>query len=383
MRPSALLRRVWRAQLRLKVMAGVVVVTLAALTAFDIGAVTMMRRYLLGQTDNNLAAALAVTKIQLRLLDAGYFPVSGQPPFRAKVPRVKGPPGGPPPSILGEFDIAYLPDKGKQFPLEVGANGIGMRIGLPSNLAKIVTKAGLQTVVSQNGETQLRVDTEMIPGGSLVAATSLDQVDEVMRRITLETRRMGRLVDDMLRLARLGQHPSQGRVPVDLTALVSGCVERARVAEPDRAWQVTIAESLTTVGDEELIRRAVDNLLANVLVHTPRDAIGTLTACRDTDQVTIEVRDDGEGVPPEQLPRVFERFYRAGSRPSVPGSGLGLAIAAEIAIAHGGTARAATASPRGLQVTLTFPAHFEKSENPNQGERTWISPCPPVTVPPG
>jgi hypothetical protein len=383
MRPSALLRRVWRAQLRLKVMAGVVVVTLAALTAFDIGAVTMMRRYLLDQTDNNLAAALAVTKIQLRLLDPGYFPVSGQPPFRAKVPRVKGPPGGPPPSILGEFDIAYLPDKGKQFPLEVGANGIGMRIGLPSNLAKIVTKAGLQTVVSQNGETQLRVDTEMIPGGSLVAATSLDQVDEVMRRITLETRRMGRLVDDMLRLARLGQHPSQGRVPVDLTALVSGCVERARVAEPDRAWQVTIAESLTTVGDEELIRRAVDNLLANVLVHTPRDAIGTLTACRDTDQVTIEVRDDGEGVPPEQLPRIFERFYRAGSRPSVPGSGLGLAIAAEIAIAHGGTPRAATASPRGLQVTLTFPAHFEKSENPNQGERTWISPCPPVTVPPG
>jgi len=508
--PSALLRRLWRARLRLKVMAGVVVVTLAALTAFDVGAVTMMRRYLLGQTDDNLATALAVTKIQLRLLDPGYVPVRGGPHF--KVTRVKGPPGGPPRSILGEFDIAFLPDKGKQLPLEIGANSIGLRVSLPTNLAKVAAKPGFQTVVSPNGKAQLRADTVTIPGGSLVAATSLDQVDkttgrfevvvalgslavvlligagvflvlrrglrpietmaaqadkitagdltdrvtphsprsevgrlgaalngmlarieagvqereasqeqmrrffadashelrtpiaslranaelyqqgaltspdqvdEVMRRITLETRRMGRLVDDMLRLARLGRHPSQGRMPVDLTALVSGCVERTRIAEPDRTWRVTIAEGLTTVGDEELIRRAVDNLLVNVLVHTPRDAVGTVTAGREADQVIIDVRDDGEGVPPEQLPRIFERFYRAGSRPSVPGSGLGLAIATEIAIAHGGTAHAATVAPRGLQVTLTFPAHAEKSQNLNQDERTAVSTRPPVTALPG
>jgi signal transduction histidine kinase len=84
--------------------------------------------------------------------------------------------------------------------------------------------------------------------------------------------------------------------------------------------------------------------------------------------VTIEVRDDGPGVPPGKLPHIFERFYRAAdaraprsSRP--PGSGLGLAIAAEIAAAHGGAATAAPASPRGLCVTLILPAR-EESQSP-------------------
>jgi two-component system OmpR family sensor kinase len=116
-----------------------------------------------------------------------------------------------------------------------------------------------------------------------------------MRRITLEIGRMGQLVDDMLRLARLGQHPGQSSELVDVTALVNACAER----------------------------------------------------------VTIEVRDDGPGVPPDKLPHIFERFYRAAdTRASraprsarLPGSGLGLAIAAEIAAAHAGAATAAPVSP--------------------------------------
>ena len=59
--------------------------------------------------------------------------------------------------------------------------------------------------------------------------------------------------------------------------------------------------------------------------------------------------------PPDQLPHIFERFYRAGTRSGGSGSGLGLAIAAEVASAHGGTAQAAPVSPRGLRVTLTLP----------------------------
>ena len=120
-----------------------------------------------------------------------------------------------------------------------------------------------------------------------------------------------------------------------------------------------IADGLTTVGDEELLRRAVDNLVMNVLVHTPGDTTGTITAAPAGGHVTIEVSDDGPGVPLDQLPHIFERFYRAGhqgSRPSRPGSGLGLAIAAEIAAAHGGTAQAAPAVPHGLRILLALPA---------------------------
>jgi signal transduction histidine kinase len=128
-----------------------------------------------------------------------------------------------------------------------------------------------------------------------------------------------------------------------------------------------VAGGLTATGDEELLRRAVDNLLTNVLAHTPADTAATITASGDPDKVTIEVRDDGPGVPPDKLPHIFERFYRAAdtraprsARP--PGSGLGLAIAAEIAAAHGGTATAAPVSPHGLRVTLTFPARQESPE---------------------
>jgi signal transduction histidine kinase len=83
--------------------------------------------------------------------------------------------------------------------------------------------------------------------------------------------------------------------------------------------------------------------------------VGAITASAAGDRVAIEVGDDGPGVPPDKLPHIFERFYRAGSQ-GTRGSGLGLAIAAEIAAAHGGTAEAARAFPHGLRIRLTLPA---------------------------
>ncbi len=198
----------------------------------------------------------------------------------------------------------------------------------------------------------LRANAQLYQQG---AVQDRGEVDEVMERIVLETRRMGRLVNDMLRLARLGQHPAQSRQPVDVTAVVTGCAQRARVADPARAWQVRVAEGLTVTGDEELLRRAVDNLLMNVLVHTPDGTAGAITASAAGGCVTIEVSDDGPGVPPDHLPHIFERFYRAGARSGSSGSGLGLAITAETASAHGGTAQTAPVSPHGLRVTLNLP----------------------------
>jgi two-component system OmpR family sensor kinase len=212
----------------------------------------------------------------------------------------------------------------------------------------------------------LRANAELYQQGAL---TSPDQVDEVMRRMALETRRMGQLVDDMLRLARLGQHPGQCREPVDVTALLNACAERVRAADPARTWELAVAAGLWTVGDEELLDRAVTNLLTNVLVHTPRDTAGRIAAASVAGQVSIEVSDDGPGVPPDKLPHIFDRFYRADTRPQT-GSGLGLAIVAEIATAHGGTAQAALASPHGLRVTMTVPARQEDQDYPERSAVT-------------
>ena len=121
----------------------------------------------------------------------------------------------------------------------------------------------------------LRANAELYQQGALALRP---QVDEAMRRIALEAQRMSRLVDDMLRLARLDQHPDQQHDLVDLTALVHGCAERAQIADPQRAWRAQIAAGLVATGDEELLRRAVDNLLANVCAHTPAGTVATITA---------------------------------------------------------------------------------------------------------
>jgi two-component system, OmpR family, sensor kinase len=197
----------------------------------------------------------------------------------------------------------------------------------------------------------LRANAELYQQGAL---TERPQVDEAMRRITHEATRMSGLVDDMLRLARLDQYPSQEHDPVDLTAVIEGCAERARIADPGRPWHTRIDPGLEVTGDEELLRRATDNLLANVRTHTPAGTAATITAAASNGSVVVEVSDDGPGVPAGQLPRIFDRFYRGEAPSARPGSGLGLAIVTAIAAAHGGTAQAVLNEPHGLRVTLTL-----------------------------
>jgi two-component system OmpR family sensor kinase len=199
----------------------------------------------------------------------------------------------------------------------------------------------------------LRANAELYQQGALPRR---DQVDEAMRRITLEAQRMGGLVDDMLRLARLDQHPGQQLEPVDFGALATECVQRARTASPDRTWQCAYTGDLEVTGDEELLRRAIDNILGNVAAHTPAGSTATLTATGHDGHVVLDVSDDGPGVPPDQLPRIFDRFYRAGVSSRRPGSGLGLAIVAAVAAAHDGTVAAASNDPHGLRITLALPA---------------------------
>jgi two-component system OmpR family sensor kinase len=209
----------------------------------------------------------------------------------------------------------------------------------------------------------LRANAELYQQGAL---PERGQVDEAMRRITLEAQRMGGLVDDMLRLARLDQHPGQQREPVNVSDLAAECAQRARTADPGRAWHCDIADGLEVTGDEELLRRAVDNVLANVASHTPEGAAATITAAERDGEVVVEVSDDGPGVPPDQLPRIFDRFFRGDAPSRRSGSGLGLAIVAAIAAAHDGHAQAALNEPHGLRVTLTLPARQPPPPSPSR-----------------
>ena len=202
--------------------------------------------------------------------------------------------------------------------------------------------------------TTVRGYAELYRTGALDDPTELT---EAMRRVEQESVRMGSLVDDLLRLARLDQGRELERVPVDLGAVVTDAGRDAQATDPERPVTVEVADRVVVAGDERLLRQVVTNLTGNALVHTDPDVAVTLRAAVEGDRAVLEVRDAGPGMRPEVAERVFERFYRADPSRSRHrgGSGLGLAIVHATVIAHGGEISVTTAPGEGTAFLVTLP----------------------------
>ena len=122
--------------------------------------------------------------------------------------------------------------------------------------------------------------------------------------------------------------------------------------------QTRIAPGVTIHGDGELLTQALANLIENAIHHTPAGTTITLALGRDKDHVSISIVDTGPGIPPAELPQVFQRFYRGTTAQDVAGTGLGLSLVKAVAELHGGTVEATNTGP-GLTITLKLPV--EKS----------------------
>ncbi len=183
-------------------------------------------------------------------------------------------------------------------------------------------------------------------------------LEHALHRVRDESRRMSRLVEDMLLLARLDTGRPIEREQVDLSDLIINAVHDAHIAGPDHRWIVDIpAEQVSVVGDRSRLYQAVANLLSNARIHTPAGTkIVASAASQGDDTVTVTVVDDGPGISADLLPNVFERFARGdGSRSRVSGStGLGLAITRAIVKAHHGTIEV-DSSPNGTRFSVTLP----------------------------
>jgi len=173
---------------------------------------------------------------------------------------------------------------------------------------------------------------------------------------------MRRLLDDLLDVARL--HQGKLRVecqPLDLQPVVQSAIEVCRPFLERRSHQLTVElppQPLRVLGDATRLSQAIANLLNNAIKYTPHDGSIIIRASLQQAQVTLCVRDNGIGMTPTLLPRIFELFVQGEQEAGKPhtGLGVGLALVDSIVQAHGGTVRALSEGrDLGSEFVMTLP----------------------------
>lgn len=210
---------------------------------------------------------------------------------------------------------------------------------------------------------ELRTPVNNLRGEVEVALTrprSVEEYREVLGSCLEEFARLTQLIESLLFLAR-AENPqtSMPKEPVDVRSELTKVHEfyEAAASEAGIRLSVSAPEPVVACLNRTLFQRAVGNLVANALAHTSSGGDVKVEATREGDAVRVEVSDSGQGIPQEDLGRVFDRFYRGDrARSSTSGGiGLGLAIVKSIVLLHGGTADVTSEVGRGTRVTLVFP----------------------------
>ncbi|QEE30774.1 HAMP domain-containing protein [Terriglobus albidus] len=185
-----------------------------------------------------------------------------------------------------------------------------------------------------------------------------------LRTITTECEATSRLLQDLLAVTRadmVQQHIDMQLVP--LSELVCEVADnlRAKANLKHQTLQASIASDAWTMGDPSLLRRMVGILLDNAIKYTPEHGAIAVSITSDLQHIHLKVQDNGIGIAPEALPRIFDRFYRVDpSRTQEEGSsGLGLAIAQWVAGVHGAAITAASTPGNGSEFSVTMPLATE------------------------
>jgi two-component system heavy metal sensor histidine kinase CusS len=189
---------------------------------------------------------------------------------------------------------------------------------------------------------------------------SPEEYREVLGSSLEECGRLARLIDRLLFLARAENPETQiVREPCELGVELATVCEFYEAAATEAGVRLAVAlqGQVPADLDRPLFQRAVGNLVANALAHTPPGGSVTLSATGDDTATRVEVADTGCGIPAAHLPHVFDRFYRADdARSSRNGNvGLGLAIVRTIVELHRGAVEVRSEVGRGTRVSMTFP----------------------------
>jgi len=205
---------------------------------------------------------------------------------------------------------------------------------------------------------ELRTPVAIVRGNvELLRGSTLSEADarESLRLIEEESLRMTRLLDELLSLARL-EGASRHFQPLEVRTLLDEIAAHAR-ALGDLTVTVEGSSGLWTSGDPDLLKQALLNIVRNAVAHTPAGGHLSLACTAVGNRVFLSVTDDGPGIPPDDLERIFDRFFRAaGPRPGDSGgAGLGLAITSRLVDLHDGRIRAENVEPHGARFTIELP----------------------------
>jgi len=188
-------------------------------------------------------------------------------------------------------------------------------------------------------------------------------------RIHHESARMGRLVNELLELTRLqGAEPLPTPEPVAVDWVIAEVIDRTRTTASAKKIEVVYAgpRGAMVFGSDSQVATAVTNLVENAIAYSPEDTTVSLTVRQAGEWLEIDVADQGIGIAPHDLDRIFERFYRADQARSraTGGTGLGLAIVKHIATNHGGRVDVSSTLGGGSTFTLRLPARPPEAPSP-------------------
>jgi signal transduction histidine kinase len=211
-----------------------------------------------------------------------------------------------------------------------------------------------------------------------------DTRQEVAAEAQEEAERMTRLVADLLYLTRDEQAERGSAEAVRLDLLAGDVVDRVRQVAPDHEVQMRQADAVVVLGNPDRLRQLITNLVENGIRYTPAGGhVNVDVTLVGDDRARLDVVDDGIGIEPRHLPRVFDRFYRvdpARGR-STGGTGLGLSIVKRVAESHGGTVAATSEPGVGSTFSVTLPAEPATSTSLPSTNRDQDAPGDPAAAP--
>jgi two-component system, OmpR family, sensor histidine kinase MprB len=197
--------------------------------------------------------------------------------------------------------------------------------------------------------TSLRTNLDLLAQSDAAGGLDPQERVQLLADVRAQLEEMSALVTDLIELSR-DDSPQQAQEPVDLADITRRAAARVRRRAPNVVFSSDL-HSWPLQGDAQLLERAVTNLLDNAAKWSPPG--GTVEVTLRNGELTVT--DQGAGIAEEDLPHIFERFYRSREARGEPGSGLGLAIVQQAAQRHGGTVAAENADRGGARLTLRLP----------------------------